>query len=93
MANEEYKRVGEVHNLIIENRERLSVSGVRDVLSFDDGEIVMDTVGGLLTVSGENLHVEKLTLDLGELTVEGVVDSIAYSNQNGQKGGFWSRLF
>ena len=53
----------------------------------------MDTSLGLLTVEGEGLHVEKLSLDVGELTLEGTVDSLQYSRGGQKKGSFWSRVF
>lgn len=81
------------HHLILEGREALSVSGVEDVESFDENTIVMSTVKGTLVVRGEDLHIEKLSLDGGDLKVEGVVDSLAYEEDAGGKGGFLSRLF
>ena len=53
------------HNLILEDRRRLSVSGVMEVISFDDSQVVMETDRGVLTVDGGELHVEKLSLDVG----------------------------
>ena len=81
------------HNLILEDRRRLSVSGVMEVISFDDSQVVMETDRGVLTVDGGELHVEKLSLDVGELTLEGEIDSISYAKESRAKGGFWSRVF
>ena len=53
----------------------------------------MDTALGLLTVEGEQLHVEKLSLDVGELTLEGSIQSLCYSRSGQKKGSFWSRVF
>ena len=53
------------HHLILEERERLTVSGVEEVESFDENLIVMDTAQGVLVVRGEGLHIEKLSLDGG----------------------------
>ena len=58
-------------HLILEDRERLSVSGVEEVESFDEYTIVMSTVKGTLVVRGEDLHIEKLSLDGGDMKVEG----------------------
>ena len=66
------------HHLILEDRERLTVSGVEEVESFDENTIVMDTTQGVLIVRGENLHIEKLSLDGGDLKVEGTVESLTY---------------
>ena len=54
------------HSIQLEERHRLAVTGVSEVLSFDENEVIMDTSLGLLTVEGEGLHVEKLSLDMGE---------------------------
>lgn len=82
------------HHLILEDRERLSVSGVEEVESFDENTIVMHTSQGTLIIRGENLHIEKLSLDGGDLKVEGDVDSLTYEDGRGDRsGGFFSRLF
>lgn len=81
------------HSLTLEERGRLTVTGVSEVLSFDENEVVMDTSLGQLTVEGEQLHVERLSLDVGELTVAGTVQSLCYSRMGQRKGSFWSRMF
>ena len=92
MGNNEFR--GELpHRLELDERHRLSVTGVSEVLSFDENEVIMNTTLGLLTVEGEQLHVEKLSLDIGELTLEGTVDSLQYSRGGQKKGSFWSRVF
>ena len=80
------------HHLILEDRERLTVSGVEEVESFDENTIVMDTTKGVLIVRGENLHIEKLSLDGGDLKVEGTVESLTYEEFRRGGGGFLSRL-
>ena len=52
-----------IQNVILENREKLTISGVLDVLSFDDQIVIVETELGLLTVKGENLRINKLSLD------------------------------
>ena len=81
------------HHVILEGRERLSVAGVEDVESFDESAIVMNTCEGTLVVRGEGLHIEKLSLDGGDLKVEGSVDSLTYEDAGGERGGFLARLF
>ena len=82
------------HHIILEERERLTVSGVEEVESFDENTIVMSTVKGTLVVRGEDLHIEKLSLDGGDMKVEGSVDSLTYEDDRGrQSGGFFARLF
>ena len=81
------------HRLTLDGRGRLTVSGVEDVDRFDENEIVMSTAEGLLVVSGENLHIGKLSLDGGELHVDGRVDSLSYEDGGARGGGLLSRLF
>lgn len=80
------------HHVVMEERRRLSVSGVEDVERFDENTIVLSTTQGAMTVTGENLHIEKLSLDGGDLKVEGTVDSLTYEDDGREKGGFLSRL-
>ena len=75
-----------VQNLILENRSKLSVSGVNDVLSFDDQVVMVDTELGLLTVKGENIRINKLSLDTAEVIIEGEILSLAYSQSKQEKG-------
>ena len=81
------------HHIILEDRGSLSVSGVEEVESFDENTIIMNTCKGTLVVRGEDLHIEKLSLDGGDLKVEGTVDSLTYENDGGERGGFLARLF
>ncbi len=80
------------HHLILEDRERLTISGVEEVESFDETTIVMVTAQGVLIVRGEGLHIEKLSLDGGDLKVEGMVESLTYEEDRRSRGGFLSRL-
>ena len=81
------------HQLTLEGRERLTVSGVEDVERFDESAIVMSTTAGTLVVTGENLHIGKLSLDGGELHVDGQIDSLSYEEQSAGRGGLLGRLF
>ena len=87
--------VGVIQNLVLENRGKLSVSGVLDVLSFDDQVVMIETELGLLTVKGQNLRINKLSIDTSEVIVEGEVSYLAYSeaNQNKSSSGFLSKIF
>ncbi len=85
-----------VQNLILENRKKLSVSGVNDVLSFDDQVVMIETELGLLTVKGENLRINKLSIDTSEVIVEGEISFLSYSDKELEKqksGGFMSKIF
>ena len=76
------------HRVELDGRERLIVSGVDDVDRFDENEIVMTTSAGTLIVTGESLHIGKLSLDGGELHVDGL-----YEDADRPSGGLLSRLF
>jgi sporulation protein YabP len=94
LAYEEKKvRLDMAHRLSLDERERLTVSGVEDVESFDESAIVMYTVKGTLVVRGSGLHIDKLSLDGGELSVEGTIDALMYEAQRRENGGIFSRLF
>lgn len=85
-----------VQNLILENRSKLSVSGVLDVLSFDDQIVIIETELGLLTIKGETLRINKLSIDTSEVIVEGQIDSISYSSKDLNKKsseGFLGKIF
>ena len=81
------------HRLELIGRERLTVSGVEDVERFDETGIIMSTAAGTLVVTGEDLHIGKLSLDGGELHVDGRIDSVSYEEESPGRGGFLSRLF
>lgn len=81
------------HHLELTGREHLTISGVEDVERFDETGIVMSTSAGTLVITGEDLHIGKLSLDGGELHVDGRIDSISYEDQGQSRGGFFSRLF
>lgn len=85
---------GVLQNLILENREKLNVTGVNDVLSFDDQVVIIETELGLLTVKGENLKINKLNIDTSEVIVEGKVDNLSYSeHQTKSEGGIFGKIF
>lgn len=69
------------HNIILENRNKLSISGVNDVDSFDDKQISAFTEMGFLTIKGSNLHINKFNTQNGELNLSGKIDSLLYSNR------------
>ena len=84
---------GAPHHVVLEERRSLTVSGVEDVERFDETSIVLSTSRGAMVVSGENLHIEKLSLDGGDLKVEGEIDAISYEDDApAGRGGFLARL-
>ena len=84
------------HKVVLENRSRGTVTGIQDVVSFDENQIVLDTDMGLLTIKGKDLHVSRLTLEKGEIDIEGQADSLVYSSSESFKKtgqSLLSRLF
>ena len=84
--------LGAPHHIMMEERSSLTVSGVSDVERFDENEIVMSTSKGTLVVTGEDLHIEKLSLDGGDLKVEGNIDALTYEESRRERGGLLARL-
>ena len=84
-----------IQNLVLENREKLSISGVLDVLSFDDQIILIETELGLLNIKGDNLKINKLSIDTQEVKVEGDIFSLNYSdkNENIKKESIFGKIF
>lgn len=84
------------HKVVLTNRKACTISGVSDVLSFDIHEILLETEQGMLMIKGDELHVSRLTLDKGEVDVDGRVDSLTYSDTpSGNRGSesFLTKLF
>lgn len=81
------------HSLILENRKSLTITGVSDVDSFDEQAVVAYTDLGELTIRGINLHINKLSLETGELTLDGKVSSMTYTENQSGNSGFLSKLF
>lgn len=93
MANEEKNTLKKPHNLIMEDRRLLTVSGVSDIDSFDEQTVILFTDLGELTIKGYNLHINKLNVDTGELMVEGEIHLLSYTEEQPQRGSVFSRLF
>ena len=82
------------HSLILDNRKSLSIAGVSDVDSFDEQTVVVYTSIGELTIKGEQLHINNLNLETGDLKIDGKVGSLVYSeNKSPQNKGFFTKLF
>jgi sporulation protein YabP len=84
-----------IQNIVLENREKLNITGVLDVLSFDDQIVILETELGLLTVKGENIRINKLSLDSSEVTIDGEICQLAYSEKDTMEksGGFLNKIF
>lgn len=89
-------RKGSVHKVYLNARKTAVLSGVRDVLSFDAKEVYLETEQGILLIRGDELHVNRLSLEKGEVDVDGRIDSLAYSDkEEPQKkaASFLGRMF
>lgn len=93
MAEDKKLLIKKPHNVIMEGRRSLTITGVMDVDSFDEETVILFTEMGELTVRGANLHINKIDVDTGDLLMEGDVDSLAYSDNEPQKRGFFAKLF
>ena len=80
------------HKIALDGRSKLSISGVTDVESFDETLVVLHTSQGILVIRGVGLHMQMLSLEGGQVTVTGTVDSMIYEEES-RKGGFFSRLW
>lgn len=93
MPYEEIQRVQpREHGLSMENREKMSVTGVEDVSGFDENMVVLTTGLGDLTVRGEGLHIERIDLDAGQLELRGKIQELSY-DEPARSGSVWSKLF
>ena len=93
---EELSNNTRAHKVSVTNRRNCTLSGVKDVLSFDIHEVLLETEQGMLMIKGDDLHVSRLTLDRGEVDVDGRIDSLTYSEVSGgvhKTESLLSRLF
>lgn len=85
------ENVRKSHNIIIEDRKKFTLTGVRDVLSFDENSVVLLTGLGKLTIKGEELKLGQFDNNKGDISGEGKIYAFGYSDE--ETGGFFSRLF
>ena len=93
--SEERQRTG-VHKIYLNARKTAVLSGVRDVLSFDAKEVYLETEQGILLIKGDELHVNRLSLEKGEVDVDGRIDSLANSEKeetSKKAASFLGRMF
>lgn len=89
-------QISSEHKVIIDSRKSCRINGVVDALSFDEHEVMLETVDGMLQIKGNDMHVSRLNLDKGELDVEGRVDSLIYTEKttfSKKTEGLLTRLF
>lgn len=75
------------HKISLQNRKSCTMCGVKDVKAFDLNEILLVTEAGHLTIKGQNLHIGRLTLDRGEVDIDGKIDSLVYADHGGPEKG------
>ena len=92
MPYEESRTTDKPHSLSIENRERMSLSGVEDVSGFDENTVILTTSLGALTIRGDGLHIDRIDLELGQLEVQGHIRELSYDEPM-QRESLWTRLF
>lgn len=82
------------HNVIMENREKVVITGIIDIHSFDDELVLTETEMGILTIKGKDLKMNKLNLDNTELVVEGQIGMLQYNEVDSmKKGGVFNKIF
>lgn len=81
------------HEVLIQNRSRVQITGVTDVIRFDEYEIGMETADGEMTVEGSDLHISRLSLETGDVHIEGSVSAIRYDDADSgkKKGGLFRK--
>ena len=92
MRSEENRKPKIPHRVVIENRNLLTLTGITRMGSFDEQSVVVYTDYGELHIRGEKLHISKLSLDTGEVDIDGEIEALIYTRTN-RNTGFWSRLF
>ena len=93
---EERQQGASAHKLFLQGRKQMEISGVKEVVSFDAKEVILNTQMGILLIRGDDLFVKRLTVEKGEVDLEGRIDSFVYSEKAGKAGGkesLMKRLF
>ncbi len=93
---EEKQAVAGSHRLLLQGRKSAELTGVKEVVSFDAKEVVLNTTMGALIIRGNDLFVRRLTVEKGEVDLEGQIDSFLYADKPGrgaEKGTLMKRLF
>ena len=83
-----------IHNLVLNSREKLSIDGVKDIISFDENNVNLKTVCGDLYIEGENLHINVLNIEKGDVELTGKIVGLNYlDSNNNEKSSLLSRIF
>jgi sporulation protein YabP len=90
---QELKAPGAPHTVILEGRSRLRLTGVTDIDRFDDENVAVFTQDGELLIGGSELHIGRIDIDAGELTLDGTISSLEYTGDRPAGGSLFARLF
>ncbi len=85
--------VRKTHNLILENRNILNITGVTEVSVFDEEKITIITEIGEMNIVGYDLHINEFSHETGDLNIDGEIQSLSYTDTAKKEGGFFGRLF
>ena len=85
------------HQISLKNRDTMEVSGVTDVISFDEQSVILSTICGNMEIDGSSLHIHVLSMEQGVVTMDGRIDSVTYYDQESEekdgKRGFFGKIF
>ena len=83
------------HHIVLKERKNATLTGIKEVISFDSNQVLLDTIRGRLAIKGQDLHVSRLTLERGEVDIEGTFDEMQYSDPHTmtETKNFLGRLF
>ena len=76
------------HSITLDNRQRAALTGVSEVLAFDEGQVILMTEAGEITLTGEGLHVKTRNREDGKMAVEGKIDSVSYPAKGNRRSLF-----
>ena len=89
----EARRMAGIHTLQVENRQKIIVTGVEELGSFCEEEVVLFTSAGVLSIEGESLHIDRLSLEDGQFIVSGLIDAVSYQDEEEQPRPLLARIF
>lgn len=81
------------HSIFINEREIIKVTGISDVESFDENEIMLYSCEGGITLIGEEFKINRLSIETGEVEIQGYLNEVKYNNSTPIKGSFWGKIF
>lgn len=81
------------HTFFMEDRKRITLTGVKDILSFDEESVSLITVMGKAVIRGKDIRIDSFGTDSGDMVIDGKFDAVVYLNESASKGGIIGRLF